>query len=405
MELSSLVWLYQSVPCFLGVTVLPDNNWYRLGPALNKLPAGQEPKHAQPLGSPESEPFGIYISDETADFIGKYLLGNPQQEMGGILVGYVMQSHRPFIVICGAIEARYAQNIAGGVSFTEKSFDYMQRVWEREYPDTLVLGWFCSHVDAGVQLSGYDKLVQDRWFTQPWQVAFIVDTIRNASLFHCRRDGNMVPVEHFAVWNSHIDPIHTLTHQAIVPPVTVVPPKRESELLVPMTQVKVSEEEVASASECSRPVARKAPMIYWVLLLVVLLAFMWPSLPWSLPHLWSIIDKRQEQLQQLENGIDIGSNAATGGDTQAAPTDGLSDTIPISEAPTAARDPSTSAPQRSPDASEDKASLYTIEKGDTLWHISERTLGDPLQYPKLAETNQIADPSLIHPGTIIKVVP
>ncbi len=387
------------VPSFvhIGVTALPDNAWYQLGPALNKLPVGQEPKYAQSLGSPEKEPFGIYISDEAADFIGKYLLGNPQLEMGGLLVGYVLQSHRPFIIISGAIEARYAHNVAGGVSFTEKSFEYMRRVWEREYPDTLVLGWFCSHADTGVQMSRYDRFVHERWFTQPWQVAFIVDTIRNASLFHCRRDNQLVPIENFAVWSAHLDPLHTITHQAVVPPLTDEPLRRESELLVPMTEINAYEVEVAAVTDRNPSASRQVPLIYWFLLLGVLFAFTWPSLPWSLPRLWSTLGERREQLRQLEEYLDADNSVGSVGDASApaasdVPNTGLSfgdSTVEsdwLHEADTS-------------------ATLYEIEQGDTLWHISERTFGDPLQYRRLAEVNQITDPSLIHPGTVLKLTP
>ena len=47
---------------------------------------------------------------------------------------------------------------------------------------------------------------------------------------------------------------------------------------------------------------------------------------------------------------------------------------------------------------------YTVVKGDTLWHIAIRYLGDPCRYPELARLSRIRNPDLIHPGDKVKIV-
>ena len=47
---------------------------------------------------------------------------------------------------------------------------------------------------------------------------------------------------------------------------------------------------------------------------------------------------------------------------------------------------------------------YEVKKGDTLWHIAERYLGDGARYKEIAEKNpQIQNPNLIFPGQKIKI--
>ncbi len=48
--------------------------------------------------------------------------------------------------------------------------------------------------------------------------------------------------------------------------------------------------------------------------------------------------------------------------------------------------------------------VHVVVKGDTLWHIAIRYLGDPLRYPELAKLSRIKDPDLIYPGDIIRIV-
>ena len=46
---------------------------------------------------------------------------------------------------------------------------------------------------------------------------------------------------------------------------------------------------------------------------------------------------------------------------------------------------------------------YTVRKGDCLWAIAKRELGDGTRYREIAEKNGIADPSRIFPGQILKL--
>lgn len=46
---------------------------------------------------------------------------------------------------------------------------------------------------------------------------------------------------------------------------------------------------------------------------------------------------------------------------------------------------------------------YTVKKGDTLWNISKKELGDGTRYKEIAKLNNISNPNKIYPGQILKL--
>jgi hypothetical protein len=49
------------------------------------------------------------------------------------------------------------------------------------------------------------------------------------------------------------------------------------------------------------------------------------------------------------------------------------------------------------------AVTYTVKKGDCLWNIAKRELGDGTKYKEIARKNGISDPNRIYPGQVLKL--
>lgn len=46
---------------------------------------------------------------------------------------------------------------------------------------------------------------------------------------------------------------------------------------------------------------------------------------------------------------------------------------------------------------------YTVKKGDTLWNICKKQLGDGQKYKEIAKLNNIKNPDLIYPGQVLRL--
>ena len=49
------------------------------------------------------------------------------------------------------------------------------------------------------------------------------------------------------------------------------------------------------------------------------------------------------------------------------------------------------------------AATYTVQKGDCLWNIAKKELGDGTKYKEIAKKNGISDPNRIYPGQVLKL--
>lgn len=49
------------------------------------------------------------------------------------------------------------------------------------------------------------------------------------------------------------------------------------------------------------------------------------------------------------------------------------------------------------------AATYTVQKGDCLWNIAKKQLGDGTRYKEIAQKNGIANPNRIYPGQVLKL--
>lgn len=138
----------------------------------------QLPVNYMAVGSPENEDVQVYMHQTVYKEIEKHATENMSKEVGSILLGrYMEEGERRYVVISGRIEARYTDATASTLTFTHETWDYVNRMHEKKYPDAVIVGWQHTHPGYGIFLSNYDKFIQENFFNLPWQVAYVVDPI------------------------------------------------------------------------------------------------------------------------------------------------------------------------------------------------------------------------------------
>lgn len=137
----------------------------------------------------------IEIKPDIAVFIEEFSALDTNNERGGILTGkYTEKEDSYFVEILGAVEAKYTESARSSVKFTHQSWDYVNTEKEKRFPDQQVVGWFHTHPGFGIFLSEYDLFIHRHFFNLPWQVAYVVDPVKEKRGFFSWQGKEILPL-------------------------------------------------------------------------------------------------------------------------------------------------------------------------------------------------------------------
>ncbi|HSB02089.1 MAG TPA: hypothetical protein VLE49_15675 [Anaerolineales bacterium] len=125
-------------------------------------------------------------------------------EVGGALVGQWCQDEQTgqqFVVVKHVLPARHTKQGAVYLTFTQETIlDFHSQIDKRFEGDKIV-GWFHTHPRMGVFLSHYDTFLHHNFFSEPWQVALVVEPFSSVAGFFVRQaDGIFDPTRYFGFY-------------------------------------------------------------------------------------------------------------------------------------------------------------------------------------------------------------
>ncbi len=139
----------------------------------------------------------IFLDRRTADAIERHALSDTSVELGGILLGKEcvdQATGQPFVWITQALEAKHYANTQASFTYTHDSWEEITRERDRLHPDCDIVGWYHTHPSFGIFLSHHDLFIHQNFFSQPLQVAYVVDPINQSRGFFQWRDGGLIQV-------------------------------------------------------------------------------------------------------------------------------------------------------------------------------------------------------------------
>lgn len=161
---------------------------------------------------PGPDDLPIFLDHGPADAIERHALRDTSVELGGILLGKECldpETGRPFVWITQAIEARHYENTQASFTYTHDSWEEITRERDQRFPDLDIVGWYHTHPDFGIFLSGHDLFIHRNFFDRPLQVAYVVDPIRQDRGFFQWRDDRVDRVGGFHITCERADRVAT----------------------------------------------------------------------------------------------------------------------------------------------------------------------------------------------------
>ena len=160
------------------------------------------PQNIVLIGEHVEEDKNIYISQSVYKEIHKFTKDKTVNESGGVLLGNVIEEFgKTNIIIRGFIEAKYCEGTPTTLKFTHETWEYIHKEADKRFPDYKILGWIHTHPNFGIFLSEYDKFIQENFFSDENQIAYVVDPIQNIEGFYFWINGKIERCKGFFVFD------------------------------------------------------------------------------------------------------------------------------------------------------------------------------------------------------------
>jgi proteasome lid subunit RPN8/RPN11 len=114
----------------------------------------------------------VVMEAEVARKIRQHARTSMKAEVCGVLIGNT-DHERMTVEAC--IPGINAAQGGAHVTFTQDTWEHIYKIKDKDYPDHKIVGWYHSHPGFGVFLSEHDLFIQQNFFSNPQQVAWVYD--------------------------------------------------------------------------------------------------------------------------------------------------------------------------------------------------------------------------------------
>lgn len=144
--------------------------------------------------------FRVFFDPAAHETIQNHARRDLSVEIGGVLVGrWEKDSNGPFVAVRNAICSELAASGAGELTFTHDAWAEIHRVMDADHPDANIVGWYHTHPDFGIFLSERDQFIHEHFFSDPGQIAYVVDPVRGQEGVFVWRGGKTALCQHYWV--------------------------------------------------------------------------------------------------------------------------------------------------------------------------------------------------------------
>ncbi len=137
----------------------------------------------------------VFVLQTAHDQMVEHVNQDKNIECGGILVGYPFQdqeAQETFVVIVGIIPDISSNRSVVHFTVTPDTISRTRQILEKDFPELIAVGWYHSHPGHGVFLSAQDMTIVQGIYSETWNIAWVIDPVRNTEGIFWGADGNPI---------------------------------------------------------------------------------------------------------------------------------------------------------------------------------------------------------------------
>lgn len=133
-----------------------------------------------PYGKPNDRELPIFVDLDVLLDMEAHAASDKTVELGGVMLGghYHDDEGKPFVVVTDTLRAEHYESTKGSFKFTHETWETISRQRDEFPPELQMAGWYHTHPDWGVFLSGMDMFICDNFFNKMLDVAYVIDPCR-----------------------------------------------------------------------------------------------------------------------------------------------------------------------------------------------------------------------------------
>ncbi len=167
-----------------------------------KQPENILPQNILAIGEHVEEDKNIYILQSVYKEIHRFTRNKNTDESGGMLIGTILEEFgKTNIIISGFVKAKHTVATPTTLKFTHETWNYVYKEADRRFKGRKIVGWIHTHPDFGIFLSDYDKFIHQNFFSEDYQVAYVVDPIRKTEGFYFWINGKIEKCRGFYIYD------------------------------------------------------------------------------------------------------------------------------------------------------------------------------------------------------------
>jgi proteasome lid subunit RPN8/RPN11 len=188
----------------------------------------------QVWGNPDPDALGIIFGQQVYELTVRHGVSDLRREVGGILLGYAYKYQgRTYVDICASLPAPATHSSATHLTFTTDTWSLIDQERRARFPTLRVVGWYHTHPRMNVFVSGDDTFLHRNFFSEPWQVALVLEPDKHLGGFFVNSGNRLAPAAGFyELFDTHPHSVITWRNIAASAPAVAAPPRTRRALPV-----------------------------------------------------------------------------------------------------------------------------------------------------------------------------